>query len=367
MRKQPLTVLVCLLIVASQVGCGDYTRLNPNGAVDNEPPGGIEITDEIDLRERLMAMGHSDTELDWMIDNGISLERIYNEIRFGKFADRINSSQPIGSSGEVILSEYYGGIYYDDEGTLTVIVLEEAFNHAASAIAISEMQELGIIVRTAKFTDSELNATINTLNRIAEDVAAAGASYWYLDTEGNRIVVGLDPYTDEQKAAFIDLLFSASVDPAMIAFKQAVTQEMIDRRAAAIASATQSSGNRIVLVGDVEVSRTGIAFSLENRADTDFSYGEPWDLACFLGGSWMPVPYLPGAGSQVWPDLLYSLQSGGIKQYRQEWVRRFGELSPGRYMFIRDGWLGEWQQNQDIVYALVEFYITEDSPETLSA
>ena len=81
----------------------------------------------------------------------------------------------------------------------------------------------------------------------------------------------------------------------------------------------------------------------------------------------MPVPYLPGAGSQVWPSIGYSLQSGSVKQFSQEWVRRFGELSPGRYMFIRDGWLGEWQKNQDAVYALVEFYITEDSPETLSA
>ena len=118
------------------------------------------------------------------------------------------------------------------------------------------------------------------------------------------------------------------------------------------------------LVGDVEVSRTGIAFSLENRADSGFTYGEPWDLACYSysDNRWMPVQHLPGAGGGVWNSIGYSLQSGGIEQNRQEWAWRFGELPPGRYMFIRDGWLGEWRPDQNTVYALVEFFITEDSP-----
>ena len=133
-------------------------------------------------------------------------------------------------------------------------------------------------------------------------------------------------------------------------------------RAEFITSVTQSSGDQIVLVSDVEVSRTGIAFSLENTTDLDFKYGEPWDLAFYLNGRWMPVPYLTGVCGGIWASIGFTLQSGGIQQYRQDWSWRFGELPPGRYMFIRDGWLGDWQPNQDIIYALVEFYITEDSP-----
>ena len=44
------------------------------------------------------------------------------------------------------------------------------------------------------------------------------------------MLCSLDPYTDEQKALILDLLREVSVDPAMITFKQAVTQEMHDRR-----------------------------------------------------------------------------------------------------------------------------------------
>ena len=357
MRKKVIRIIaaITLLLLAA---C-DYS---PGGVADNQPQVEYTRTDGPDVREQLIAMGFSETELDAIIAGGISLERILNESRFMEYADKINNSRPIGPSGETILPEYYGGIYFNDEGILTVIVIDEAYSHAASAIAIAEMLELGIIVRSAAFTDRELNDAMNTLNQMAERVGGAGATSWGLDTIGNRVYVDLDPYTDEQKAMFLDLLLEVSINPDMITIRQAITQEMLDRRAAYITSATQSPGDRIVLAGDVEVSRTCIAFTLENLTDSDFNYGEPWDMACYLDEQWTPVPHLPGAGAGVWNDMGYSLQSGDVRQYRQEWERRFGELPPGRYMFIRDGWLGDWHQNQDAVYVLVEFFITEDSP-----
>ena len=273
-RKQISIVLVlaCLFIAASLASCVSNTSLSPNGAVYDEPPAEDELTDDLDLRQQLMAMGYSDSELDSMIAGGISLERMFNETRFSEYVDRINNNLPIGHSGETILPEYYGGIYFCDEGILTVVVLDEAFNHATSAVAIDEMLELGIMVRTATFTDQELNAAINTLNQMAEDVVKAGATSWGLDTMGNRVTVSLDPYTDEQKAVFMELLFEASIDPAMIDFRQAVIQEMLDARAASIAAALRTSGDQIVLFGEVEISRTGIAFSLENRTDFEFGF-----------------------------------------------------------------------------------------------
>ncbi|MDR0490768.1 MAG: S1 family peptidase [Oscillospiraceae bacterium] len=330
-----------------------------------ELPGTNKPTDNLDMRKQLLDMGFSEAELDMMIANGISLGRIFNQTRFSEYADKINNSQPIGPSGEVILPRYYGGIYFDDEGILTVTVLDEAFIHAASAIAIAEMLELGIMVRTATFADQELNAAMNTLNQMADRAAKSGATSWSLDTKGNKVFVDLDPYTDEQKAVFLDLLLEASIDPAMIVLRQAVTQEMLDLRAASITAAAQSPGDQIVLIGDVEVSRTGIAFSLENRTDLTFCYGAHWDLAYYSDECWTPVPHLPGAGNPIWPYILYSMQSGEVQQHRQEWDFRFGERTPGRYMYILDGELGDWHQDIDTVYALVEFYITVDSPANL--
>ena len=86
-------------------------------------------------------------------------------------------------------------------------------------------------------------------------------------------------------------------------------------------------------------------------------------MACYSDGRWTPVTHLPGAGSGAWTSIGYSLRSGGIKQIRVEWSWYFGELPPGRYMYIRGGSLGEW--SKDTVYALVEFYITADSPISL--
>jgi len=321
--------------------------------------------DDLYRREQLMEMGFSETELDMLIEAGISLENMLNQMRFGGYVDDVFSNRPIGASGNVIEPRYSGGIYFNDAGVLTVTVLEAAFEDYASAIAIEEMRELGIIVRSVEFTEQELIATMDALFEIFESIREVGVSSWGLDTIANRVTVWIDPYTDEQNAMFMDLVIESSINSSMIAIQSAVTPEMRERRADSIAYATQSPGNQIVLVGEVEVSRTGIAFSLENRTEMEFTYGAPWDLAHYVDGDWLPMPHLPGAGSGMWTMQAYTLQGGGIQQYRQNWEWFFGELPPGRYMFIRDGWLGDWDAYQGRVYALVEFVITADSPEYL--
>ena len=140
-----------------------------------------------------------------------------------------------------------------------------------------------------------------------------------------------------------------------------MTQEMRDKRVADIATAAQSTNDQVV-VGDVAVSRTGIAFSMENRTNSEFIYGEPYDVACYADGDWVPVTHLPGAGGGYWTLPAYPLPSGETKQYRREWDWRFGELPPGRYMFLLGGWLGKWHPNIETLYAIVIFDITADSP-----
>jgi len=71
---------------------------------------------------------------------------------------------------------------------------------------------------------------------------------------------------------------------------------------------------------------------------------------------------MPGAGGMPWPGYGVSLHSGGVNASHREWSRRFGQLPPGRYMYIIDGWLGDWSPDQDTVFLVVEFYVTEDCP-----
>ena len=348
MMRKYLTLLVTitamlLLCACVPVPAGDSFPVRPGDSGSQGSSGtqegsaaqegsttqeGSGAQSEIDYREMLLAMGYTEETLDMMESGGASLENIYNQSRFLQYVDKINSSQPVGDSGMVITPQYYGGIYFDENGILTVVVLEEAFDDAASATAIAEMQELGIIVRTAAFTDQELNAAINTLNAVSDRTVKTGASSWGLDTVQNRVVVWLDPFTDEQKTLFMDLLFDAAIDPAMIILKPAVTPEMVEQREAAIAAATQSNDDRITPVGNVIVSGMSIVFSLENRTDSDFYYGSQWDMAYYSDERWIPVQHLPGAGGGAWTSELYSLQSGEARQFEVNWEWRFGEPSP---------------------------------------
>jgi len=352
MRKC-LVLIVSVIAILVLSACGYGVIGGPLPAHNDSPA----VQDDLDFRELLLAMGFPEEELDMMEASGISLESIHNQSRFNQYTDKLNSSQPIGDSGNIIAPQYYGGIYYDDKGILTVIVLDEAFDDAASAAAIAEMQELGIIVRTAAFTEQELNTAISTLNALSDRTVNAGASSWGLDSEQNRVVVWLDPFTNEQKALFMELLFDASIDPAMIAIIPAVTQEMIEQREANIAAAMQSDDDRIAHVGTAAVSSTSILFSLENRTDLDFYYGAQWDMAYNVDGRWAPVQHLPGQGGGVWPSILNGLQSGDSEQFEVEWAWRFGELPPGRYAYILNGYFGEYRPNHEIVYVTVEFTI----------
>ena len=314
-------------------------QAQPDAPAQNQEPSAPEVLEEISFEERME-----------------------NQMRFSDYVDDIYSARPIGPSGEIIAPEYFGGLLFNDHGILTVQVLARAFDHPPSATAIEEMRERGIIISIVEFTYRDLMAAVNSLNLIHQRATALGATSWGLGAL-NRVGLQLDPYNDEQLVLFNDFLLANSFDPAMFIIEPAITPEMVTYREQSIATAVRANRNHIVPVGAATVSRTGIAFTLENRTAEEFMYGLPWDLAYYANGQWRPVEFLPGAGASGWHAIGFTLQSGGIQNYRQEWGEwRFGELGPGRYMFIREGWLGQWHEGQERIFALVEFEITPDSP-----
>jgi len=355
-----LISILALLLLASCL----YDDTYGDGASYAEQPGAYSAATEPTAREQLAEMGWTDEWIDALVEDGVDLESMVNQLRFFEITDRISTNEPVGPSGEVIAERYFGGLHYNDDGILVVQVLEAAFSHTPSATAIEEIRELGIIVNTVEFSNQDLLATLDALSDVHEKARDAGATSWGLGAR-NRIEVWLDPYTEEQIAIFMDFIQEHSISPAMIIITPAVSPEMYEHRAALIAAAAASSRDQIVHVGEVEISLTGISFTLENRTDYTFVYGAPWDLAYYSNGEWVPVTHLPGAGGGRWTMQAYHLQGGGIQNYRQEWSWRFGELPSGRYMFIRDGHLGEWDRNSGRAYAVVEFYITDDTPKYL--
>jgi len=123
----------------------------------------------------------------------------------------------------------------------------------------------------------------------------------------------------------------------------------------------------IVLSGDVDASRSGIAFSLENRSGEEYVYGDKWELARFDNNQWNLVHPV----DHVWLLALNTLRNGGIQRYEIQWDWVFGILPPGRYAWIREYSPSAEYPLPDRRYTkefvVVEFMITEATPEDLVA
>ena len=322
---------------------------------------------ELRAREELLELGWTEYLLDSMIGGGITFENMANQVRFSGYVDKIYRGQPIGPSGEVIAPRYYGGIYFNENGVPVVKVLSGAFDHAPSVAAIEEMQEMGILVRLTDFTDRELGAAMNRLSSMRDSLRELGIPSMWIKNCVNRLVIDLDPYTDERIENFWEFLRDNSFNTGMFFVKPAITQEMRDARAERVAAVTQLSNEYVVPTGDIIVSRTGVQFTLKNRSHLRFLCGSRYELALYADGNWLPVPTSPGVGNPPWTDdIRVDLYPGGTWPTRYEWSWRFGELPPGRYMVIQEGWFEErngssWS-NRDTVYVFMEFTVEKDSP-----
>jgi len=366
-------IATCALLLASCVQENDYSPAGTKGGATYETPPqhhplvGTELGERVliseeEARARLLEMGWDEEWLDIMAE-GVTLVNTYNQARFSVYIDDIYNRRPIGASGEVIAARYFGGLKFDETGHIVVSVLPAGLDYPPTATAVEEMLELGIIIRTVEFTQQSITDVINSLGYLFDAASAAGATSWGQGAQ-NAITVWLDPYSDEQKAIFNEFLLANGFDLAHFLIEPAVTPEMRDLRANYIAESASSPRDLIIHVGEADVSQTEIAFSLQNTTDLAFNYGMPWDLARYENGQWLPMVHLPGRASG-WPMPAFSLQGGGIQQYRISFDWHFGALPPGRYMFVRDGWMGNWdERHQDIgqTFALVEFVVTDTTP-----
>ncbi|MCL2387616.1 MAG: hypothetical protein FWC89_08740 [Defluviitaleaceae bacterium] len=164
--------------------------------------------------------------------------------------------------------------------------------------------------------------------------------------------------------------------PAPVVYRQNIGSWNI--REAPVMEAAVLGERQLAVVGEVEVSRTSVIFTIENQTDVAFWYGSPWEMAFFSNGRWLSVSYLTNEQNIRWTRLLYTLQRGGVKQYQIDWSQRFGELPAGRYMIIREGLLSAELPSAPTVgrgepapisisnnFLTFEFVITEDSPSFL--
>jgi len=129
----------------------------------------------------------------------------------------------------------------------------------------------------------------------------------------------------------------------------------------------------IVPIGEIEVSRTEIRILIENQSGVNFQVGGQWEIAQFVDERWQPISFRPEIDRTI-PMLdigmLFTLFAEGIRGDGTNWYWLFGELPPGRYMFIRHydspelGPVYQWPR-EGREFLMIEFTIDEDTPISL--
>ena len=323
-----------------------------------------------DLIAAILEMtGISADGIQTLTEQGMDLRRWYNELQFGDLAQRIHENHAVGASGEVVALHYRGMVYFNDEGILTVQVLAAAFDHAPSATAIAEMQDLGIIVYEVIFSEQQLRSAFNAITRDFDAAMSAGGNSFSVHTD-NTVNTRLYPYSAEQIAIFTDFLLELGIAPAMVSFHPAVDEAFMQRRYELVAAALNAESAYVLgAFGDVGVSRTEITFQVVNPHSQTFYHGSEWDMAVYEYGTWRPVQHLVGRVATAWTQPLWIVQSNNRHDFDinrgDNWDWRFGELPPGRYAFIRDGWFGHGRRDTEgntTGFIVVEFEITGNTP-----
>ena len=299
-----------------------------------------------------------------------------SDIEFDDLVQKIYENQPVGASGEVIAFRYRGTIYFNDEGILTVQVLAAAFDHEPSATAIAEMQDLGVIVRQVVFSEQQLRDALNAITRDFNAAMAAGGNSFGIGTD-NTVIARLYPHNEEQIAIFTDFLLELDIPPAIISLHPAVSDEMVQRRYELVAAAMHAhhtQTNAVGHYGEIQLSRTGIAFQAYNPYEGTFYHSAQWDMAVYEDGAWRPMRHLVGRFATEWTLPLIMIPGGGQYNFGilhgSNWDWRFGELPLGRYAFIQDGWFGHGRYSTEgntAGFIVVEFEITDDTPLQLTA
>ena len=121
----------------------------------------------------------------------------------------------------------------------------------------------------------------------------------------------------------------------------------------------------ITLASKVEVSRTEIAFGLHNFSDEEFMYGLGFELAKYVDGRWQPAPF----AHDYWAvsDIGLIIEGGDTLDELIQFTWIFGELEPGKYMFIRSHSPSSRPRDNIIVdidqeYLMVKFVVEENTP-----
>lgn len=144
---------------------------------------------------------------------------MYNEARSIVLIDELMSAFPQNRSGEIIYPEYFGGLYLDDNGNLTVLVVASEMDSAAYSGFLSVARGGDVNMRVVNFSHNALYDLMLYIKDIADsdmDKVFGIVDRWGVNVKDNTVTVRLIEYSQEQ----IDLFRNTIVDSPMLTFVQ---------------------------------------------------------------------------------------------------------------------------------------------------
>ena len=119
--------------------------------------------------------------------------------------------------GDRIYPDFYGGVYYNDDGNMVLLIVEEAASQGSAQYNLVRnfVIEENIIVEYVEFSYTEVNAVMDTLDTmfLSDDRPEAfeNVTSHALDTKNNTVEVRLLVYSEEEITRFRETVLNSPI------------------------------------------------------------------------------------------------------------------------------------------------------------
>lgn len=229
-----------------------------------------------------------------------------------------------------VYPEFYGGIYFNDDGRLTVLIVETLVETDDALYFLAQVEALGgAVVRYVEFSERDLRAAQDYIwgqrgtNPAMENVRSSG-----LDTIRNRVTVQLLYGDDEHIKEFRREVLDS---PMLVFYGTRGTQMVFETPAPPLRVHPPLVGAGLRIYDDSNLPAE-ITVAVYNYSDYKVYTGFPFSVEAFYDGEWWVVPM---SGAFVLPAFVVET-GGGTWNDTKNLSHTVGSLQPGLYRIRKD-------------------------------
>lgn len=275
----------------------------------------------------------TETENPWwddLISDEFPQEFWENQARYGAVAQRVNGLFPIEDDGwSVIYPDFFGGLYLNDMGILTVLMVEDLVETTDAMDFRAAVEEFGgSSFRNVEFSQQELLDVMDILsdmwqdNPVMQNVRGMG-----MDTIGNRIDIYLLLGDEEHIAEFRREV----MDSPMLAFSGTRGSVLVLDDLAEPLRYNPLLTNVLMEVTDYSNLPNEITVTISNNSPYMIMTGYPFLVEAYYNGSWWQVPM-----SGMFILMGITIDTGETYDFVKDLSFNVGPLERGFYRIRKD-------------------------------